>query len=67
MGWLSSNWIWIVLIGAMLSMHLRHGGHGSHDGQLEEMLEEKAAPTTTVRQHPPRPTPPLCATAMAVA
>jgi ATP-dependent Zn protease len=33
MGWLSANWIWILLIGAMLWMHLRHGGmHGGHGG-----------------------------------
>lgn len=27
---LSTNWIWILLIGAMLFMHLGHGGHRSH-------------------------------------
>ena len=33
---LSSNWVWILLIGGMLIMHLGHGGghgeHGGHDG-----------------------------------
>ncbi|QUW85554.1 hypothetical protein SMIR_41605 (plasmid) [Streptomyces mirabilis] len=33
-GFLTSNWIWILLIGAMLVMHLghRHGGHGGGGG-----------------------------------
>lgn len=30
---LSSNWLWILLIGGMLFMHLGHGrGHGGHMG-----------------------------------
>lgn len=33
MNWLSSNWIWLLLIGAMLWMHLgMHRGHGGHGG-----------------------------------
>ena len=34
MDWLQSNWIWIVLVGTMIAMHLfGHGGHGhSHGG-----------------------------------
>ena len=40
---LSANWIWILLIGGMLFMHLGHGGHGggmgcgghSHSGHRE--------------------------------
>lgn len=33
MGWLSNNWIWILLIGGFVAMHLfghghSHGGHG---------------------------------------
>lgn len=33
MGFLSANWLWIVLIGAMVLMHLRHGRmHGGHHG-----------------------------------
>ena len=27
---LSNNWIWILLIGGMLFMHLGHGGQGGH-------------------------------------
>ena len=29
---LSTNWLWILLIGGMLLMHLGHGGHGGHRG-----------------------------------
>ena len=30
---LSNNWVWILLIGGMLFMHLGHGGrHGGHGG-----------------------------------
>ena len=28
MSFLATNWIWIVLVGAMFAMHLRHGSHG---------------------------------------
>jgi hypothetical protein len=29
---LSANWLWILVIGGMVTMHLRHGSHagGSH-------------------------------------
>ena len=30
---LSNNWLWILLIGGMLFMHLGHGGHGGSGGQ----------------------------------
>lgn len=34
MNWLSNNWIWLLLIGGMLWMHLgmhrMHGGHRGH-------------------------------------
>jgi hypothetical protein len=30
MNWLSANWIWVLLIGGMLAMHL--GMHRGHDG-----------------------------------
>ena len=30
---LSSNWLWILLIGGMLFMHLGQGGHGGGSGQ----------------------------------
>ena len=29
---IGTNWIWILLIGGMIFMHLGHGGHGSHGG-----------------------------------
>lgn len=29
---LSANWIWFLLIGAMLWMHLGHGRHGGQGG-----------------------------------
>ena len=33
MNWLSGNWIWLVLVGGMLWMHLgMHHGHGGHGG-----------------------------------
>ena len=39
MNWLGSNWIWILLIGGMLWMHLGmhrgHGGHGGHGGHAK--------------------------------
>lgn len=31
MQWLAENWIWMVVIAAMVGMHLfGHGGHGGH-------------------------------------
>lgn len=27
---ITTNWMWIVLIGAMVVMHISHGGHGGH-------------------------------------
>ena len=67
MGWLAGNWIWVLLIGAMLLMHLRHGGmhggHGGHGGHgdrardLSSTHEHEAAPssetdtTTTGHRH----------------
>lgn len=31
MEWFTENWIWILLIGGMLAIHLfGHGGHGGH-------------------------------------
>ena len=32
MRWFASNWIWIVVIAAMLWMHLGHGMHGGGHG-----------------------------------
>ena len=32
--WLSANWIWVVVVGGMLWMHLgMHRGHGGHGGR----------------------------------
>lgn len=28
---IGTNWIWILLIGGMLFMHLGHGGHDAKD------------------------------------
>ena len=41
MSWIASNWIWIILIGGMIAMHLRHGGHSgtSHRSDQGEPLE----------------------------
>lgn len=34
---IATNWIWILLIGGMLFMHLGgHGGHGGHGGKDAE-------------------------------
>jgi len=31
--WLSANWIWLVVVGGMVWMHLgMHRGHGGHGG-----------------------------------
>ena len=33
MQWLSANWIWLVVVGGMVWMHLgMHRGHGGHGG-----------------------------------
>lgn len=41
MGWLSTNWLWIALIGAMLLMHLRHAGmHRGHHGHGHDRQTE---------------------------
>lgn len=36
MNWLAENWIWVLLGGGMVAMHLfghrGHGGHGGHGG-----------------------------------
>ena len=32
LAFLSANWLWIVLVGGMLFMHLGHGGHGMRHG-----------------------------------
>ena len=33
MGWLSQNWIWVLIFAAFIGMHMfGHGGHGGHGG-----------------------------------
>lgn len=33
MDWLTENWLWLVLGGGFVWMHLHmHGGHGAHGG-----------------------------------
>ena len=63
MEFLSANWLWIVLIGFMLWMHLRHGGmHGGHShhdrhahqngqDQDEAVATPSAADSTTGHRH----------------
>lgn len=65
---LSNNWVWILLIGGMLVLHLGHGGgsggHGGccsgheHSGHQHGETEEPsrkdpvAAPNTTITEAP---------------
>ena len=36
MEWLAQNWVWVLLIGAFIAMHLfGHGGHG-HGGRQDD-------------------------------
>lgn len=33
MDWLAQNWVWILVLGAFIGMHLfGHGGHDGHGG-----------------------------------
>ena len=57
---LSSNWVWIVFIGAVLWMHFGHGvGHGGHGrcgshhqpGRGRGPVGTQAEPRHTRRQH----------------
>lgn len=37
MEWFAENWVWVVVAGAMVAMHLfGHGGHGGHGGQRRD-------------------------------
>ncbi len=38
-----TNWIWILVIGGMLVMHLGHGGRGCHGGHGAKDAEEPTA------------------------
>lgn len=46
MRWLSANWIWVVVVGGMLWMHLGmhrgHGGHGGHGGSRRPQEQESS-------------------------
>ena len=43
MGFLSANWLWIVLIIAMVLMHLRHGHmHGGHHGTANSVAAKSS-------------------------
>ncbi len=65
MKWLSSNWIWLALIGGMLWMHLgMHRGHGGRSrsqqptrsghqdhGQDESRVDNENADTGSAHRH----------------
>ena len=46
MSWIGSNWIWIILIGGMIAMHLRHGGHGGTSRQSDQSNAPESAHST---------------------
>lgn len=53
MRWLAQNWIWIVLVGAMVWMHLGHGGmHGGHGGRDGAAEGERQGVGTHSRHSP---------------
>ncbi len=47
MSWITSNWIWMILIGGMIAMHLRHGGHGGHGGGTSRHSNQSNPPEGT--------------------
>lgn len=52
MEWVLDNWIWILLGGGMVAMHLfGHGGHGSHGKN-----RDAGSPTEPAPQPSPPPT-----------
>ena len=58
MAWLSNNWIWILLGGAFLALHLfGHGGHNHRAGKRppsEAQTREAGADADEARQDAPR-------------
>ena len=51
---LSANWLWILLIGGMVWMHLGHGGHGGCGGHHQSGTQEHpAASRDELRSAPP--------------
>ncbi len=55
MRWLTQNWVWIVVAGGMVWMHLghggMHGGHGSHRTN-DSHEDQRDAPQSHRSQHP---------------
>jgi len=55
LAFLSTNWLWILLIGGMLFMHLGHGGHagggGCGGGHAGHTGDEKHAIDLTKHEH----------------
>jgi hypothetical protein len=46
MQWVQDNWIWILLGGGMIAMHVfGHGGHGKKHGG-DSSVEPNAKPTS---------------------
>ena len=54
MSWIGSNWIWIILIGGMIAMHLLHGGHGGHAGTSGQ-FDQSHAPEGAHSAHRTQP------------
>lgn len=50
---IATNWIWILLVGGMLVMHLGHGhgGHGGHGGHRGKDAEAPAAQPSDEPRH----------------
>lgn len=45
MRWLSNSWIWLIVVGGMLWMHLgMHRGHGGHGGSRRADHDASSAP-----------------------
>lgn len=52
MSWVASNWIWIILIGGMIAMHLRHGGHGGTSHHVDQSNAPEGAHSAHRTQPP---------------
>ena len=48
---ITTNWIWILLIGGTVAMHLGHGGHGRHSRQGENDSDEPMAQPSGERRY----------------
>lgn len=53
---ISANWIWILLIGGMVVMHLGHGGHGERhaDAPPQEVRSQDVRPQDVRRSEDDR-------------